>query len=56
MAREGFVGKHVGMTALRSCHPESVRCGHVAVERCNAASGARTFKLSTVEHGRKILY
>ena len=37
MAREGFVDKHVGMKA-RSCHPESVRCGHVAVEPCNAAN------------------
>ena len=27
MAREGFVDKHVGMTALRSCHPETVASG-----------------------------
>ena len=38
MAREGFVDKHVGMTALKSC----VECfGHVAVEPCYAAGGAR---------------
>ena len=48
MAREGFVDKHVGMTALRSCHPESVRCGHVAVEPCTAANTALTFKLDIV--------
>ena len=53
MARERFVDEHVGMTALRSCHPENACCGHVAVERCNAAGVAWTFKLDTVEHGRQ---
>ena len=34
MAREGFVDKHVGNTALQRCHPESV---HAARDTLNYA-------------------
>ena len=39
MAREGFVDKHVRMTAELPSGV-CVRCRHVAVEPCNAAGGA----------------
>ena len=54
MAREGFVEKHVGMTALRSCHPEIVDMALLSLAMPPVANEPSSLTLWSI--GGKILY